>query len=39
MGAVEAVTGGLGNVFSRFAIIITSGSIIGLLPRRPAECL
>ena len=31
MGAVEAVTGGLGSVFSRFAIIITSGSIIGLL--------
>ncbi|AKB20254.1 MULTISPECIES: GntP family permease [unclassified Methanosarcina] len=31
MGAVEAVTEGLGNVFSRFAIIITSGSIIGLL--------
>ncbi|AKB76363.1 putative permease [Methanosarcina lacustris Z-7289] len=31
VGAVEAITGGLGSVFSRFAIIITSGSIIGLL--------
>jgi GntP family gluconate:H+ symporter len=31
MGAIEAVTEGLGSVFSRFAIIITSGSIIGLL--------
>ncbi|MDM7918909.1 MAG: GntP family permease [Methanosarcina sp.] len=28
---IEAVTGGLGSVFSRFAIVITSGSIIGLL--------
>nr|WP_235203866.1 GntP family permease [Methanosarcina soligelidi] len=28
---IEAVTEGLGSVFSRFAIIITSGSIIGLL--------
>ena len=28
---IQAVTEGLGSVFSRFAIIITSGSIIGLL--------
>ncbi len=31
MGAIEAVTKGLGSVFSRFAIIITCGSIIGIL--------
>jgi GntP family gluconate:H+ symporter len=31
MHTVEAITQGLGSVFSRFAIIITSGSIIGLL--------
>lgn len=31
MGAIKAVTEGLGSVFSRFAIIITCGSIIGLL--------
>ncbi|HIH93893.1 TPA: GntP family permease [Methanosarcina acetivorans] len=31
IGAVEAVTRGLGSVFSRFAIIITCGSIIGIL--------
>lgn len=31
LGTIEAVTEGLGSVFSRFAIIITSGSIIGLL--------
>lgn len=31
LATVEAVTEGLGSVFSRFAIIITCGSIIGLL--------
>ena len=31
MGAIEAITKGLGSVFSRFAIIITCGSIIGIL--------
>lgn len=31
LATVEAITGGLGNVFSRFAIIITCGSIIGIL--------
>lgn len=34
MRTVEAITEGLGSVFSRFAIIITSGSIIGLLLQR-----
>ncbi len=31
LATVEAITGGLGSVFSRFAIIITCGSVIGLL--------
>lgn len=31
LATVEAIIGGLGNVFSRFAIIITCGSIIGIL--------
>lgn len=31
LGTVEAITKGLGSVFSRFAIIITCGSVIGLL--------
>jgi GntP family gluconate:H+ symporter len=31
MLTIEAMTEGLGSVFSRFAIVITSGSIIGLL--------
>ncbi len=31
MATVEAITGGLGSVFSRFAIIITCGSVIGIL--------
>jgi GntP family gluconate:H+ symporter len=31
LATVEAITGGLGSVFSRFVIIITCGSIIGLL--------
>ncbi|AKB30633.1 putative permease [Methanosarcina siciliae T4/M] len=34
MGAIEAITRGLGSVFSRFAIIITCGSIIGILLRK-----
>nr|WP_292389174.1 GntP family permease [Methanosarcina sp. UBA5] len=31
LATVEAITGGLGSVFSRFAIIITCGSVIGIL--------
>lgn len=31
LSTVEAITKGLGSVFSRFAIIITCGSVIGLL--------
>jgi GntP family gluconate:H+ symporter len=31
LATVEAITEGLGSVFSRFAIIITCGSVIGLL--------
>ncbi|MGB9940327.1 GntP family permease [Methanosarcina sp.] len=34
LATVEAITGGLGSVFSRFAIIITCGSVIGLLLQR-----
>lgn len=34
LATIEAITEGLGNVFSRFAIIITCGSVIGLLLQR-----
>ena len=34
LATVEAITEGLGSVFSRFAIIITCGSVIGLLLQR-----
>ncbi|MCQ1535962.1 GntP family permease [Methanosarcina sp. KYL-1] len=34
LGAVEAVTAGMGRVFSHFAVIITCGSVIGLLLQR-----
>lgn len=34
LATIEAITGGLGSIFSRFAIIITCGSVIGLLLQR-----
>ncbi len=34
LGAVEAATSGMGRVFSHFAIIITCGSIIGIVLQR-----
>lgn len=34
LGAVEAATSGMGRVFSHFAIIITCGSVIGIVLQR-----